>query len=105
VSGPNAGFVGVGCPFVDVVGPGSDAALVVAEAGFDVVGEQGGVACGAFFGAGDGGVAGDVGGHAAVSGVRAWVPRAPIESGTSASGLDQVVYLVVTGVLGRLFGR
>jgi hypothetical protein len=52
LSGPNAGFVGVGCPFVDVVGPGSDAALVVAEAGFDVVGEQGGVACGAFFGPG-----------------------------------------------------
>jgi hypothetical protein len=47
-----AGLVSPGCPFVDVVGPGSDAALVVPEAGFDVVGEQGNVACSAFFGSG-----------------------------------------------------
>src|SRR5512138_668373 len=61
------GPVGFGLPFADVVGPGSDAALFVPEAGFDVVGEQGGVAGGAFFGVGDGGVAGDVCGHVAVS--------------------------------------
>jgi hypothetical protein len=39
-------------PFVDVVEPGSDAALVVPEAAFDGVREQGGVAGGAFVGVG-----------------------------------------------------
>ncbi len=64
------GLAGLRCSFVDVVGPECGPACVVPEPGLDVVGELGGVACGALFGIGDGeAVACGVDGNAADSSV------------------------------------
>jgi len=79
-----AGPVDFGRPFVDVVGPGSDAALVVPEAGFDVVGEQGALRAARSSGSG---VAGSPVMCAVIlRSLRAWVDPQAVAGGVDRAG-------------------